>query len=132
MIRTPRFVPATISIIVVAVLVLGACSSSANDSGANRTSIAPTTPVVSTNSSAAAATVLTIENFAFSALTGVAGESISVVNGDNTTHTVTADDGSFDIQVGGGQTGTVVLPKAGTYAIHCKIHSSMHGTIVVK
>ena len=32
----------------------------------------------------------------------------------------------------GGQTGTLVLPKAGTYAIHCKIHSRMHGTIVVK
>jgi plastocyanin len=44
---------------------------------------------------------------------------------------VTADDGSFDVEVPAGSTATLVIPAAGTYAIHCKIHSSMHGTIVV-
>jgi plastocyanin len=74
---------------------------------------------------------LTIENRTFSALTVKAGDSISIVNADNFDHTVTADDGSFDVQVPAGQTATLVIPAAGTYAIHCNIHSSMHGTIVV-
>jgi plastocyanin len=35
------------------------------------------------------------------------------------------------VRVAGGGTETLTIPKAGTYAIHCKIHASMHGTITV-
>ena len=53
-------------------------------------------------------------------------------NKDGVAHTVTADDGSFDVKVGAGSTATFTAPAtAGTYQFHCKIHSSMHGTLTV-
>lgn len=44
---------------------------------------------------------------------------------------MTDDAGSFNVQVPGGGTATLVIPAAGTYKIHCNIHGSMHGTITV-
>jgi plastocyanin len=47
-------------------------------------------------------------------------------------HTVTADDGSFDsgpIQPGGSY--HVRFNRAGTFAYHCEIHPTMHGTVIV-
>jgi len=75
---------------------------------------------------------LTIEGFAFSPLTVKAGETFTITNNDSTKHTVTADDGSFSVTVDGGKTAQLSIPKAGTYKIHCQIHSSMKGTIVVQ
>jgi plastocyanin len=48
-------------------------------------------------------------------------------------HTVTSDDGkSFDVTVNPGKTATFTAPSSpGTYKFHCKIHSSMHGTLTV-
>jgi plastocyanin len=46
---------------------------------------------------------------------------------------VTSDDGtSFDVKVAGSGTATFTAPsKAGTYAFHCNIHSSMKATLTV-
>ncbi len=76
----------------------------------------------------------TISGFAFHLPDSVApGAQISVTNEDSATHTFTADDGSFTVSVGGGKSGTVTAPvKAGSYPLHCEIHSSMKGTLVVK
>jgi plastocyanin len=56
-----------------------------------------------------------------------------VSNNDTPTHTVTSDDGkSFDVTVNPGKTATFTAPSSpGTYKFHCKIHSSMHGTLTV-
>jgi plastocyanin len=73
-----------------------------------------------------------IKNFAFSpkTLTVKAGTKIKVQNSDGTTHTFTADQGAFDTgEIGGGKSATVTVKAPGTYQYHCKIHSSMHGTI---
>jgi plastocyanin len=46
-------------------------------------------------------------------------------------HTVTADNGDFDVNL---PVGTIFLhtyPTAGTYTYHCKNHAAMTGTIVV-
>ena len=75
--------------------------------------------------------VLTIQNFAFSSVTAKAGELITIVNADGAGHTVTADDGSFSVESPAGSSSDLVVPAAGTYKIHCEIHSSMHGTIVI-
>ena len=109
----------------VGLFVLGGCGSSNDSSGAATTAAGATTAV------AASANTLTIKDRTFSALTVKAGDSISIVNADTVDHTVTADDGSFDVDVPAGTTATLVISEAGTYAIHCKIHASMHGTIVV-
>jgi plastocyanin len=61
-----------------------------------------------------------------------AGEPFSVVNEDDTEHTFTADDGSFDVDVPAGETVTVDALDAGTYDFHCNIHASMSGTLDVE
>jgi len=89
-------------------------------------------PPVGSAAPSAAASVLTIKDLSFSALTVKAGDSISIVNADSTDHTVTADDGvRSTFAAPAGKTVSVVIPKAGTYAIHCKIHASMHGSVTV-
>jgi plastocyanin len=75
---------------------------------------------------------VTIKGFAFSpkTLTVKAGTKIKVSNKDGTTHTFTANKGAFDTgDIDGGSSATVTVKKPGTYAYHCNIHSSMHGTI---
>jgi plastocyanin len=79
----------------------------------------------------AAPVALTIENSTFSAASVAAGTAFTISNNDSRTHTVTDDAGSFDQQVDGGSDAQLTIPTAGTYQIHCKIHSSMHGTITV-
>ena len=83
----------------------------------------------------AAAGAVTIKGFAFqpAALEVAVGTTVTWTNQDTTGHTVTADDASFDSgTVNGGATFSQVFNTAGTFAYHCKIHSSMHGTITVK
>jgi plastocyanin len=66
-----------------------------------------------------------------------------VWNGPDTNHSVTSDASSkevFDSDKGvkpsavghpTGDTFTYYFAKAGTYTYHCKVHASMHGTVVV-
>ncbi|HEX2851015.1 MAG TPA: cupredoxin domain-containing protein [Acidimicrobiales bacterium] len=82
---------------------------------------------------AAAGDTITAKGFAFSGATVKAGATVKVVNQDGTAHTVTADDGSFDVRVDGNGTGSFTAPsKPGTYPFHCSIHPSMHGTLTVQ
>jgi plastocyanin len=85
-------------------------------------------------SAAAVTTDASIRNFSFSPdpLTIPVGGSVTWTNDDNATHTVTADDGSFD---SGGTslhgTFTRTFDTAGSFAYHCNVHRSMHGTVQV-
>ena len=61
-----------------------------------------------------------------------AGQKVTWTNTDGFPHTVTADNGSFDSgPVAAGTSYARTFKQAGTFAYHCKIHSSMHGTVVV-
>ncbi|HYM84877.1 MAG TPA: cupredoxin family copper-binding protein [Candidatus Dormibacteraeota bacterium] len=84
-------------------------------------------------SAGANATAVTIQGFAFgpSTLDVAVGSTVTWTNKDSTTHTVTANDGSFDSQVPSGQTFSQTFSKAGTFAYHCKIHPTMTATITV-
>ena len=95
-----------------------ACSSSGSKAASNKTG----------NSS-----TIVIANFSFSEISVKAGSTVTVSNNDTTTHTVSADDGkSFDVRVDQGKSATFTAPSAaGTYKFHCKIHSTMHGTLTV-
>lgn len=75
-----------------------------------------------------------VKDFAFTGGTSAAaGGRISVMNMDGEAHSVTADDGSFDITIQPGKTLDFTVPtKPGTYAYHCKFHSNMHGTLTVR
>ena len=77
---------------------------------------------------------ITIHNFMFgpAVLHATAGTTVTVKNADDTDHTVTADDGSFDTgPIHSGKSATFVVAKAGTIKFHCNIHNYMNGTIQV-
>ena len=89
----------------------------------------PTSSVMATQNS------VQIVNSSFSpaSLTVKVGDTVTWTNQDSMGHSATADDNSFDTGVlDQGKSGTVTFSKAGTYTYHCKIHSSMHGTITVQ
>lgn len=78
---------------------------------------------------------VTIQNMSFSPalITVKVGDKITWTNQDSVGHSATADDNSFDTGIlSQGQSGSVTFDKAGTYTYHCKVHSSMTGTIIVQ
>ena len=105
------------------------CSSDSKSS--STTSAAAATAATTAASTAASGSVLTISNFQFGALTVAAGTEITIKNDDSAKHTVTADDKSFSVEVPGTGTATLTIVTPGTYSIHCEIHTSMKGTIIV-
>jgi plastocyanin len=106
---------------------------------------APTTAPTATSPSAApsaapstaaggGAASAQIANFAFAPanLTVKVGGTVTWTNTDGATHTVTANDGSFDSgSLATGATFSQTFAKAGTYTYACAIHASMTGTITV-
>lgn len=89
-----------------------------------------------TSTPAAPAPDIGIANFTYMVRGPVkAGQQVTVVNNDESSHSVTADAGNtFDIRVsGGGGTTTFTAPTTpGTYAFHCKYHTNMHGSLIVE
>ncbi len=60
------------------------------------------------------------------------GETISVVNEDTAPHTVTSEDGGFDVDVDGEGTASFDAPdEAGDFAVICELHPNMEMTITV-
>jgi len=82
---------------------------------------------------AAATHVVMIDQMKFGALPAKlhVGDTISWVNRDLFRHSVTARDGSFDIDLPAGKSGTIVLRKPGTIAFTCKYHPGMTGALRV-
>jgi plastocyanin len=70
--------------------------------------------------------------YAPSRLQVLVGDTVVWRNGDATTHTVTADSGSFDSgYLDSGLSFSLQFTKLGYYAYHCSIHKFMRGEIVV-
>lgn len=122
--RTRPFIVAVVCGIVP--FALASCSSDSDSSDAT------SAPAASAAAPAAGGATLTISGFAFGEVTGAtAGAPIAITNDDGANHTVTADDGSFSVDVPGSGTATLTVDAPGTYAFHCKIHTSMKGSITV-
>jgi plastocyanin len=77
---------------------------------------------------------ITMKDLQFSVTAPVkAGATVTAKNNDTVEHTVTADDGSFNVTIEPGKTATFTAPSAaGDYKFHCNIHSQMHGTLTVQ
>ena len=80
-------------------------------------------------------TQVAIENFSFTpaTLTIAAGTTVTWINHDDVTHTVTAADKRFvsgAIDTDGTYSHQFTTP--GTYAYHCAIHPTMTAQIIVK
>jgi plastocyanin len=90
-------------------------------------------PTTSGAGTPASGTAVAIDNFAFSPATlkAKAGQQVTWTNKQGVAHTVTADGGAFNHPMPSGATFSFTFTKAGTFAYHCTIHPSMHGTVVV-
>jgi len=79
--------------------------------------------------------VVVAQDFSLTDLTVEPGEEFTLDNQGETTHTLTADDGSFDSGnvEGGSQSGPLTPPdEPGEYPFHCEIHASMKATLTVE
>ncbi len=96
-------------------------------------SAAPAGPSMSVPTMTMGQMTITITDFAYSMTGTVApGSMISVTNNDKEAHTVTADNGAFDVTVAGGETATFAAPaEAGVYGFFCKFHGNMKGSLTV-
>lgn len=124
--------------------VAGCGSPDEDSSQAASTSSAPSSPADSSEETEGAdpspsppeaqPVVIDIKDFEFTGPDSVApGATITVENADDSLHSVTADDGDFDVVVEGGATATFTAPnEPGTYSYICKFHPEMVGTLVVK
>lgn len=67
-------------------------------------------------------------------ITATPGQELTFENGDETAHTATASDGSFNTgTIDGGASGTATAPDApGEYPFICSFHPFMKGTVVVQ
>ena len=110
---------------------LASCSSDSDSSDATS---APAASSAGSDAAAPAAggATLEISGFAFGEISGAtAGAPTAITNVASAAHTVTADDGSFSVDVPASGTAELTAPAAGTYSYHCNIHVSMKGTLTV-
>ncbi|MBG6218858.1 plastocyanin [Arthrobacter sp. CAN_A6] len=117
-----------LSVAFTAALVGGAGIGSAGVAVAAPGPVSQAVPAMTTGSMA-----ISIDDFVFSGPGTVnPGGEITVTNNDTEIHSVTADDGSFDISIPGGQSATFTAPSGdGSYGFFCKFHGNMVGTLTV-
>jgi plastocyanin len=102
-------------------------SSSTTSSGAASTAAAPAT--------AESTDKVQISDFKFvpETITVKTGTEVTWSNSDDTAHTATADDGSFDTgTLDQGDSKGVTFDQPGTFSYFCKFHAFMKGTIEVQ
>ena len=124
--KKPYFLPVLIAF-VLSVALAGNCSkgSSYGSSSSGNSN---------NNNSGTAANTITMQSMSFSpaSLTVTAGTTVTWKNSDNTTHTATADDNSFNSgDITAGNSYSKVFNTKGSFPYHCIYHSTMKGTIVV-
>ena len=89
---------------------------------------------VQVQQTAAPANQVMIQNFAFTppSLTVPVGSTVTWTNKDQTQHTATADDKSFDSgPLAPGASFSFTFTQAGTFTYKCTFHPNMLGTIIV-
>lgn len=88
----------------------------------------------SSSNSGTNSNTITMQNMSFSktSLTITKGTTVTWTNNDNTTHTVTADDNSFNSgDITAGYSYTKTFNATGTFPYHCIYHSTMKATVIV-
>jgi plastocyanin len=114
----------------------GPTTTSSTSGGAYGATPTTTTTAATPTTAGSGGAQVTLQNFAFSpaSVTVKVGDTVTWTNKDSANHTVTADDGTTfaSSTLSSGATFSFTFTKAGTYAYHCSIHTSMTGTITVK
>jgi plastocyanin len=130
-----------LALLVAGAMIAAGCGGSNNSgtSGSETTSppaAAPetTAPAATSGGGSSSDSAAKIEGFAFhpGTIKVKAGQKVTWTNHDSATHTVTADDASFDSgSLAGGKAFSFTFSSPGTFKYHCSIHTSMVGTVDV-
>jgi plastocyanin len=110
-------------------------STQERETGTATLTATPTASEGKPSAAAAAGVTMTIASMSFGQpITVSPGAQVTIKNDDSAEHSVTSDTaGKFDVEVDGKEQGTLTAPtEPGEYALHCKYHPSMHGTLIVK
>ena len=77
---------------------------------------------------AAAGKAIDIKDFQYNPadLAVKTGDTVTVTNEDDAPHTVTAQDGTFDVNVPAHGSATLTVPKAGSHPYACTYHPGQH------
>lgn len=130
----------TLVAVVALTALAGAACSSSGDNGGSTGATGATSASGCTSDNAVDLTgddpfAVTIQDLAFSpdCFAAKSASSIAIENKDSVTHTFTIDGTQVDVSIDGGQTfnGESAGLAPGTYDFHCRIHSSMTGTVIV-
>ena len=81
----------------------------------------------------AAGPTITIKEFMYNPadISAKVGQPITVTNDDGFNHTVTAKDGTFNIDVPGKGTVTLTVSKAGVFPYMCTYHPGSHNPATI-
>jgi plastocyanin len=132
-----------IGLVTLAALTGAACSSNNGDGGGSPSGAAGGTGATGAGCTSANALDLTgddpftvtIQGRAFhpDCFAAKSASSIIIQNQDSVTHTFTIDGTPVDVTIEGGTRfdGTSAGLAPGTYPFHCKIHTTMTGTVIV-
>lgn len=76
----------------------------------------------------AAGKTITIKDFQYNPadLAVKVGEKVTITNSDTAPHTVTARDGSFNVEVPANGSATLTVPAAGSHPYYCTYHPTQH------
>ena len=122
-------------LLVVALFGVGACGGGDDNPAVDTAGGSSTSTTSAAKSAAASGDKVEIKGFAFNPkdVTVKVGATVTWTHADDASHTVTADDDSFKSEtLSRGDTFTHTFDKAGTFAYHCSIHSTMTGSVVVQ
>jgi plastocyanin len=91
-------------------------------------------PIKTPPPQAANETKVIIKNLSFNPpnLTIKTSTTVTWINEDTVTHTVTADNGLFNYDLETGQSSSFTFGQEGTVDYHCSVHPSMKGKIIVE
>jgi plastocyanin len=119
--------------VLAATLLLAACGGDGNDGGSDGATASGTETETPAGDGGGGAD-LTIVDFAFSPadLTVSDGQTITIANIGDTSHTFTTEDGSIDETIGAGEEIEVTLEGVSSGGFHCRFHSQMQGTLTVE
>jgi len=115
-------------------LFLTSCGGSSDTSSAGVGTAATVTATAGSSATGATSQEIVVQGYKFPPITAAAGSTLKLVSKDVEAHTMTANDGTFDsTPFSPDKPTTLTVPtKAGSYPFHCKIHPTMHGTLVVQ
>ena len=121
------------TLLAAAALALGVAACGGSDSGTAATASSTTSsPMTAT---ATNTDKVAISNYKFQpdVIQVDAGTKVTFTNSDDTKHTATADDGSFDTgDLDQGDSASVTLSKPGEFTYYCRYHPFMKATVEVK